>query len=55
MAIFVTLTGVNSVSLIRILVACESKFVISFTDYELALSEYDTFADIAAVITEKLA
>lgn len=47
--------GVNSVSLIRILVACESKFDISFTDYELALSEYDTFADIAAVITEKLA
>ncbi len=47
--------GVNSVSLIRILVACESKFDISFSDYELALSEYDTFADIVASIEEKLA
>ena len=47
--------GINSVSLIRILVACESKFDISFSDYELALSEYDTFADIVASIEEKLA
>lgn len=47
--------GVNSVSLIRIIVACESKFDIAFTDYELALSSYDTFADLAAVIEEKLA
>ena len=47
--------GVNSVSLIRLLVAAESKFDISFTDYELALSDYDSFSDIAAVIAEKLA
>ena len=47
--------GVNSVSLIRLLVAAESKFVISFSDYELALSDYDSFGDIAAVISEKLA
>jgi acyl carrier protein len=47
--------GVNSVSLIRILVACESKFDVQFTDYELALSEYQTFADIVATIEEKLA
>lgn len=47
--------GVNSVSLIRIIVAAESKFDISFTDYELALSDYDTFNDLAAVIAEKLA
>ena len=47
--------GVNSVSLIRLLVAAESKFDVSFSDYELALSSYDTFGDIAAVIAEKLA
>lgn len=47
--------GVNSVSLIRLIVAVESKFDISFTDYELALSSYETFADLAAVIEEKLA
>ena len=47
--------GVNSVSLIRLIVAVESKFDISFTDYELALSSYATFAYLAAVIEEKLA
>jgi acyl carrier protein len=47
--------GVNSVSLIRILVACESKFDVEFTDYELALSEYQSFGDIVATIEEKLA
>lgn len=47
--------GVNSVSIIRIIVACESRFDISFSDYELALSSYDTFADLAATIEEKLA
>ena len=47
--------GVNSVSLIRLIVAAESKFDISFTDYELALSDYDSFSDLAATIAEKLA
>ena len=47
--------GVNSVSLIRLLVAAESNFDISFTDYELALTDYDTFGDLAATIAEKLA
>ena len=47
--------GVNSVSLIRLIVAIEEKFDVSFTDYELALSEYDTFGDLAAVIEKKLA
>lgn len=47
--------GVNSVSIIRIIVAAESKFDISFTDYELDLSAYDTFADLAATVAEKLA
>ena len=46
---------VNSVSLIRLIVAAESKFDISFTDYELALTDYDTFGDLAATIAEKLA
>lgn len=47
--------GVNSVSLIRLIVATESKFDVSFTDYELALSSYDTFGDLAATVAEKLA
>lgn len=47
--------GVNSISLIRLIVAIEHKFDISFTDYELALSEYDTFGDLVATIEEKLA
>ncbi|MBD5095566.1 MAG: acyl carrier protein [Lachnospiraceae bacterium] len=51
----VDIYGVNSVSLIRLIVAAESKFDVSFSDYELALSSYDTFGDIAAVIAEKLA
>lgn len=46
--------GVNSVSLIRLIVATESKFDVSFTDYELALSSYDTFGDLVATIEEKL-
>ena len=47
--------GVNSVSLIRIILAVENKFDVSFTDYELALSSYDTFGDLAAAVAEKLA
>lgn len=47
--------GVNSVSLIRLIVAAESKFDVAFTDYELALSSYDTFGDLAATVEEKLA
>ncbi|MBQ9200080.1 MAG: acyl carrier protein [Lachnospiraceae bacterium] len=47
--------GVNSVSLIRLILAVESKFDVSFNDYELALSSYDTFGDLAATVVEKLA
>ena len=47
--------GVNSVSLIRLIVAAESKFDVSFTDYELAVSGYDPFGDLAATVAEKLA
>ncbi len=46
--------GVNSVSLIRLLVAAEEKFDISFTDFELALDEYESFGDIAATIAGKI-
>lgn len=54
-AMLSTTYGVNSVSLIRIIVAAESKFDVSFSDYELALSGYDTFGDLAATVAEKLA
>ncbi|MGN0436199.1 MAG: acyl carrier protein [Wujia sp.] len=54
-AMISTTYGVNSVSLIRIIVAAESKFDVSFSDYELALSCYDTFGDLAATVAEKLA
>lgn len=47
--------GVNSISIIRLIVAAESKFDVSFTDYELALSSYDTFGDLVATVEEKLA
>ena len=46
--------GVNSISLIKLIVASEEKFDIKFTDYELALDDYPTFGDLAAVIKEKL-
>ena len=44
--------GINSVSIIRLIVAAEEKFGVKFTDYELALDEYPTFGDLAAVIKE---
>ncbi len=46
--------GVNSVSLIRLIVAAEEKFDVSFTDFELALEEYESFGDIVAVISGKI-
>ena len=46
--------GINSVSIIRLIVAAEEKFGVKFTDYELALDEYPTFGDLAAVIKDKL-
>lgn len=46
--------GINSVSIIRLIVAAEEKFGVKFTDYELSLEDYDTFGDLAAVIKEKL-
>ena len=46
--------GINSISLIRLIVAAEKKFDVEFDDYELDLSAYDTFADIAATVAEKI-
>ncbi|MBO5388610.1 MAG: acyl carrier protein [Lachnospiraceae bacterium] len=46
--------GINSISLIRLIVAAEKKFDVEFDDYELDLSAYDTFADLAATVAEKI-
>ncbi len=46
--------GINSVSIIRIIVAAEGKFGISFSDYELALDGYKNFGDMAEVIKAKV-
>ena len=46
--------GINSISIIRLIVAVEEKFDIKFSDYELSLDEYPTFGDLAAVVYEKL-
>lgn len=46
--------GVNSVSIIRLIVAAEGRFGITFTDYELALEGYGTFDDVAALVAKKL-
>ncbi len=46
--------GINSVSIIKLIVAAEEKFGIQFTDYELALDEYKTFDDLAAIISAKI-
>jgi len=46
--------GINSISIIKLIVEAEGKFGVKFTDYELALDEYPTFGDLAASIKEKL-
>ncbi len=46
--------AVNSISLIRLIVAAEEKFKVSFTDYELSLDGYTSFSDIAALVERKL-
>jgi acyl carrier protein len=51
---FISEYGVNSISIIRLIVAAEEKFEVSFTDYELSLDGYETFGDVAAVIFKKL-
>jgi acyl carrier protein len=46
--------GINSVSIIRLIVSVESKFGVSFTDYELDLGAYRTFEQLADVVVKKL-
>lgn len=46
--------GINSVSIIRLIVAAETQYDIEFSDYELDLDGYVTFEDLAAVIKDKL-
>ena len=46
--------GVNSISIIRLIVAAEEKFGISFSDYELSLDGYKSFSDLAALIFKKV-
>ena len=46
--------GINSISLIRLIVVAEKKFDVEFDDYELDLSAYDTFADLAAAVAGKI-
>ena len=50
----VTAYGVNSISIIRLIVAAEEKFEVSFSDYELALDGYSCFGDLAALIAKKM-
>ena len=46
--------GINSVSIIKLIVVAEAKYDISFTDFELSLDEYSTFGDLAMTIKTKL-
>ena len=46
--------GINSVSIIRLIVEAERKYGVEFSDYELALGEYTTFSDMVAVLKNKL-
>lgn len=46
--------GVDSVSLIRMIVDAEQTFDVKFDDRELALNKYENFDDMIEVIEEKL-
>ena len=46
--------GVNSISLIQLIIDIEDEFGVSFSDYELALGSYGTFGELAEVIKVKL-
>ncbi|MCR5542985.1 MAG: hypothetical protein K6F55_02470 [Eubacterium sp.] len=46
--------GINSVSIIKLIIDAENKFGVKFTDYELSLDGYATFGDMVEVIKEKL-
>lgn len=46
--------GVDSVSLIKMIVDAEAAFDVKFDDHELALNKYDSFDDVIETIEEKL-
>lgn len=46
--------GVDSVSLIKMIVDAENTFDVKFDDHELALNKYENFDDVIEVIEEKL-
>ena len=53
-ASFIDEYGVDSVSLIKVIVDAEQKFNVKFDDKELALNKYNNFEDVVEVIEEKL-
>ncbi len=53
-ASFVDEYGVDSVSLIKVIVDVEDAFDVKFDDRELALNKYENFDDVIDVIEEKL-
>lgn len=53
-AAFVDEYGVDSVSLIKVIVDVEDAFAVKFDDRELALNKYENFDDVIEVIEEKL-
>lgn len=46
--------GVDSVSLIKVIVDAEQAFDVKFDDKELALNKYNNFEDVVDLIEEKL-
>ena len=46
--------GVDSVSLIKVIVDAEQTFDVKFDDKELALNKYSNFEDVVDLIEEKL-
>ena len=46
--------GVDSVSLIKVIVDAEREFDVKFDDRELALNKYHSFEDVVDLIEEKL-
>ncbi len=46
--------GVDSVSLIKMIVDAEETFNVKFDDRELALNKYDSFDDVIDTIEKKL-
>ncbi len=46
--------GINSISIIKLIVSCEKMFNVSFSDYELDIAEYRTFDDLIDKVRGKL-